>query len=149
MWRFGGLYSDVKPPPKMIAFSLWRFFKTAHWFAGHGERDIGGISTQSSLEVRENWKRLAANGYFAFAPRSEFAEEWVKRVRTKMDYHLEELERWGHENTGRGPVLEDDIFEGYPIRWAELQGELFHQLQFEFCFPAKLWLPRPSSRPYL
>lgn len=149
MLTVGGLYSDVKSPPRMIQRSLRKFLQSPSFFAGHPELDIGGISPQSPVYVRENWRLLAGNTHFAFKPGTDFAAEWVHRVELKMDEHGSSLANWGQINPGRGPVDNDSKFDDYPIRWSELQGELFHKLQFDFDFPATLSLPRPSSRAYL
>ena len=148
MARLGGFYSDVKPPPRYIRFHLQRFSNSSKLCAGHRELDISGISLFSPTEVRESWAKLAGNTHFAFKPGTDFANEWVSRVEKKMNEHAERLEKWGVVDPGRGPTDDEPLFRDYPIRWAELQGELFHQLQYDFDFPISLTLPRPSSRPY-
>lgn len=149
MLNFGGLYTDLKPPPVGISFSLRvAAARKSSSFFGYRELSPGGVSARSAPEVRENWERLAGNGMFAFRKGSDFAEIWADRVEEVMDRHLPQLLR-GKENLGRGPTEGDPAFTNYPIRWAELQGELFHQLQHDTGYPANLILPHPRMNRYL
>ena len=149
MWRYGGLYSDIKPPPKLIEAALWRLNSSETTFAGYREIGIHGVPKVCPPHVRKNWRRLAGNGHFYFRAGSKFAFQWMNRVEQIINEKSGLLQNPRHLNLGRYPVSESEKIDSYPLRWAELQGEVFHSLQAEWNYPARLCLPRPILKDYL
>ena len=84
------------------------------------------------------------NGLFVVRPGTYFAVEWTARVTKVMDSHFETLDSLRSVNLGRGAQGTSDDLNDYPIRWSELQGEIFYQLQADFDFPGIPRMPPPS-----
>lgn len=149
MFKFGGLYTDVKPPPPGVTVAFQNFLSSGRQAAGYAEKNRRDVPRYCSRWVRLNWRRLAGNGYFAFTPHTDFALNWMERVSRVMDKHLVGLQDFDLPHLGRGPVFSEQRWNGYPLRWAELQGEVFHQLQADFRFPVGLSFPYPIVHDYL
>lgn len=145
----GGVYTDVKPIPPFFKLGLIRFLNSGSFLGGYGERSRGGVSLDSNLNAKQNWRRLVGNGHFAMLPHSEFSAEWVRRVSRVMDDNYDRLVEFGIRDAPRGPSPSDATFNSYPLKWADLQGRIFHDLQADFGFPAKKCFPRPVMRNYL
>lgn len=72
-------------------------------------------------------KKLLVNGWFIGRPHSKFCEEWYKRVNQHMDQIYEKLKQ--KPGTEKSSLIEND--PNYALRWAEIQGEIFHQLCYD------------------
>lgn len=140
MYNFGGAYSDVKP----VNWD-WRSYLDSLEsdsqdidFYGSPETSEGSIAGDEAL--KKQWQYLVSNCAFIFRPGSEFAQEWNLRVNQVLDMHLGRLR--DHPGTYHPRAVASGIHayswkdwnrapRGYPLRWAEIQGEIFHQLQSE------------------
>jgi hypothetical protein len=149
MYRFGGLYSDIKPPPPRIVSKTVRTIRRGVSFAGYQEVGFNGVPPACGDAVRKHWRKLAGNGHFFFQPGTDFAREWFSRVNSALDVKLERLENDSHIGLERFPIRNGSNVETYPFRWAEIHGEIFQPLQAEFGYPAELLLPRPVVKGYI
>lgn len=149
MFHLGGVYTDIKPLPYFFKPSLMRFWASGSYLGGYGERNQGGVSLYCSEETRQGWRNLLGNGHFVMRAGSDFAHEWNRRVLLTLDSYLDLLREFGRLDLPRGPIPGSPEFEGYPLRWAALQGEIFHEVQKDFGFPGFKCLPRPRMRSYL
>lgn len=149
MFRYGGLYSDIKPPPRGIFAKTVRAVKRGVPFAGYREVSFSGVPPACTLDVRKNWRRLAGNCHFYFQPGTIFARHWNERVQLALDDKIEALQDDQHLGLERFPTRDGSTLETYPFRWAEIHGEIFQSLQAEFDYPAELLLPRPVLKDYL
>jgi hypothetical protein len=140
MFHYGGGYADIKS----LAWH-WRPYLEA-LESDSVEIDFYGSPEQSPMGVaggeylRPHYRSLVSNGAFIFRPHTPFAREWKARVARVLDAHLDlvlkrpgtyhpravvtGIHSYGRLDFRRGP-------RGYPLRWAEIQGEIFHPLQFE------------------
>jgi len=136
MHHFGGGYSDIKLTGYnwLPAFSALENSDADG--AGYTELGPGCVAVHPSSDgpaLRAAYKKLIGNAAFLFKKRSSFTTEWFKRVNNTLDEKMDLLK----ENPSRHPqdVLEMQFSDGtvskYPLRWAEIQGEIFHQLTFE------------------
>ena len=140
MYHFGGGYADIKP----FRWNWRPFFDELE--RDSDDVDFFGSPEQSKesvaggTEVQVHWRSLVSNCAFVFKPQTKFAAEWRQRVHQALDGHLAALRlhpgtyhpravasgihSYGWLDLRRGP-------RGYPLRWAEIQGEIFHKLQIE------------------
>jgi hypothetical protein len=149
MYRYGGLYSDIKPPPARIFSRSLKAVRREVSFAGYREVGFHGVPPACGDTVRRNWRKLAGNGHFYFQPGTEFAREWVARVNRALDLKIEALANDAHLKLERFPIRNGSTITSYPFRWAEIHGEIFQPLQAEFGYPAVLLLPRPVVKDYI
>ena len=134
---YGGGYADIKPYTKDNNWS--QCFDIMN-----NDPKIQVIGTPESLEwatftlkntiyktadIKQQVAKLLCNGWFICRPHTKFTEEWYKRVQQKMDERYNDLKLH--------PAI--DIFGktgNYPLRWGEMQGEIFHQLLLDYYDPA-------------
>lgn len=94
--------------------------------------------------LRKNWFKLIGNCAYICRPRTPFTEEWYNLVIKCLDKNLEKLKISPAKNPR-------ERFEegGYPIRWAQLHGEIFHKLVFKYNSHVNNSLPRFINTDYL
>ena len=118
---YGGGYADIKffcsNNNWAQCFDTFSIDKNVE-IIGQAECHNGSPIVQ--LNSIDNLKMLVSNGWFICRPHSRFTEEWHRRVQLKMDQRQDIL--------ARHPATTPYGGNGYPMRWAELQGEIFHQL---------------------
>lgn len=126
MHHFGGGYSDIKyfEPQNnwRLCFDIMDAFPQIQ-VIGQPElingTPIGAFNNPFAVA------KLLINCFFICRPHSEFTTAWYKKLIDRMDEYLPKLET--HPAT--------DAFgrnEGYPVPWAALMGELFHETNMEF-----------------
>lgn len=122
---YGGGYADIK-----------RYHKGNGWDRAFdeinrdenidiiGDREIHGGSPIREYNKEPYLSQVLCNGCFICRPYTDFTREWFRRVEQKMDERLSLL---------RCHPAKDvfGINPDYPLRWAELQGEIFHKLLVE------------------
>lgn len=89
-----------------------------------GDREIYGGSPIREYNQEPYLSQVLCNGCFICRPDTDFTREWFRRVEQKMDEKLSLLK----EHPAKDPFGTND---DYPLRWAELQGEIFHKLLVE------------------
>ena len=77
--------------------------------------------------IFKSWDKLVQNGAYLMRPRNAFTKDWLDNLHARLDakYTLLKL------NPAPFPRCcpKGANTQGYPIRWAELHGEIFHVLQ--------------------
>lgn len=135
MYHHGGAYSDLKP--YWISFGEYAArLESASWdFVGSPERGAYGLA----IEPKMHFSNYVSNGAFIFKPYTDFAHEWRLRVEEILNQHSEQLavnpgtyHPRAVKGGAHGADSNPDFPSGYPFRWAQLQGEVFHQMQEEF-----------------
>ena len=137
MYHYGGAYVDLKPIKlrfgrffRKLAQSRAEFCGSPEWF----EDAVAGDSVMKSA-----YSEFASNGIFIFKKMTPFAREWLTRSERLLDYKYDSLVICHEKQFGRAelPLESSPHFDflktppDYPLRWAELMGEIFHQLQWE------------------
>lgn len=89
-----------------------------------GDREIHGGSPINEYNQEPYLSQVLCNGCFICRPNTDFTREWFRRVEQKMDEKFLLLK----EHPAKDPFGTND---DYPLRWAELQGEIFHKLLIE------------------
>lgn len=127
MHVYGGAYSDIKENLHSWRPCFNRLNNSDKWILGYPEIAPSGAAafdTNVKKILRINYYRLIGNGCFICKPQTPLTTEWFKRVNQLLDENFELLK----ENPGN--MWGDNI--GYPLRWAAVQGEIFHPLIYEF-----------------
>lgn len=136
MHYYGGGYTDVK-----ITTRPWQGFfealaqsdklalgyqELAHGIP-HVEGPFGDV-------LRASHKELIGLCAFIFRGQTELTYEWLIRTEMLLDAKLAQLERSPaqHPQDQTGVTLPNGQTSTYPLRWAELLGEIFHPLIYKF-----------------
>ena len=124
MHHFGGGYADIKMYTKdnnwVQSFSLINKDKRIDIIGTHEVINGTPFGQFNNSIDRE---KLLGNGFFIVRKNTEFTTEWYDRVVDVLDKRLPELRQ--------NPAIEPFGGKGYPLRWAEVQGEIFHKLIME------------------
>jgi hypothetical protein len=134
MHHYGGGYADIK----LLNFDWNPYFEILDnsdaWAMGYPEVQAMDVAVdpndQMTNDIRSSYASLIGNCNYIFKPNTPFTREWKKHLHVKLDEKLPEL----RANPGRHPqefknaMFSDGTFSRYPLRWAEILGEIFHRL---------------------
>ena len=124
MHHFGGGYADIKMYTKdnnwVQSFSLINKDKRIDVIGTH---EVINGSPFGQFNNPIDREKLLGNGFFIVRKNTEFTTKWYDRVLSVLDKRLPELRQ--------NPATEPFGGKGYPLRWAEVQGEIFHKLIME------------------
>lgn len=128
----GGGYTDIK----QCDFDWNPYFKiledTNNWCIGYSE--IPGGSASTNEHIRNSYKELIGNGMYIFKKRTPLTEDWYRCLQTKMDEKYESLKQnpavYPREFIGSTEYSENG--SKYPLRWAEILGEIFHDVLYKY-----------------
>lgn len=121
MHHFGGGYADIKPYSR---YNNWkRCFDYINKFPE--VEIVGSHEVPNGAALLENrnpidTEKLLCTSFFICKPHTEFTQEWYSLLLSKMEEKKEELQK--------NPALSPFGGERYPLRWAELLGEIYHSL---------------------
>lgn len=135
MYHYGGGYTDIKQTTK-----AWGRFFTAleaspHWALGYTElaHGIPHLTGERGDTIRAAHRELIGLCAFIFRKHSPLASAWFAQANALLDAKREALSRepgkFALDQTGL--VLPDGTASAYPLRWAELLGEILHPLFYE------------------
>lgn len=128
MHFYGGGYADIKNYSKNNNWSeCFKLINENEHIEIIGQKEIVGGSPLENLNHSGHINKIIANGYFIARKNSDFTNCWYKKLTQKLDEKYEILKN----NPSKDPL--DRSLE-YPIRWAELCGEILHQIEFDFYF---------------
>ena len=120
----GGGYMDVKEAlgPWVDCFDELK--NSDKWMCGYRMQgpDIAYIPH------RDYWYDLVGVGAFICKPHTPLTEEWYSEMLKVLDSRLEELKQKPSRYTNDSTWTDS----GYPIRWAELLGEVFHNISYKY-----------------
>lgn len=139
MHHHGGGYCDLKP----ITQSWVPFFECLEaadesiWMVGYAEIGTHGVAvpheiegTQAAEDLRQSYGRLIGNGAYLSRRRNPLTTEWYNQLLAKMDRYADELEK--HPANPSYPRTHKEGPWGYPIRWSEILGQIFHPLCLKY-----------------
>ena len=127
MHHYGGGYTDIKQhtQPWKPAFNLLR--DSGSWVVGYrevGKRGVAPVGGRLGGLLRKNWRLLIGNCSYICKPYTSFTYDWYTEQHRRLDGFYDRLV----ENPGN--VMGDN--EGYPIRWTEILGDIFHPLCLKY-----------------
>ena len=91
---------------------------------GEKETDRATISWYAKCSYEEGIKRCIRTGFFIAKPYSQFTTQWFKLVNNVLDSNLERLRQHPSTHPLGG--------SRYPLRWAQLLGEIVVRQEYEF-----------------
>ena len=112
----------------------------------YGREKLKGIQGDCCQVVKDGWPHLISNGAYICRPKTPLTTKWLSLVESHLDAKYDELVA-NPAPTARCCSGDYDT-QKYPFRWAEIHGEAFHPMQFEFQEHIKGGLPRWRTRPY-
>lgn len=138
MFHYGGAYSDVKPYTFAWEPYLQRLERSKKAFIGQRQFRLTGLSVRARMPY---WLYVC-DSYFAFKPGTDFAREWLRRVQELVVSNSEMLrnhpgtydpraKRIRQVKISSARYSDTSQYEGYPFGWMDLQGKIFHPLQYE------------------
>jgi len=125
----GGGYSDVKPL-KQSWSEAFKMLSKRDSFLGLGYREVGkhGVAVVDDenlyKKMTDNYRLLIGCCSFIFKPHTFFTREWLFAVEDVLSRKYDMLKY------NRGNIMGDN--EGYPLRWTEIMGNIFHPLCFKY-----------------
>jgi hypothetical protein len=151
MHFYGGAYSDIKTiNDSWVKASEKLLSSDNHWICGYPEFDQGGVPKLddpiNDIMVRKNWNKLIGNGAFICKPNTPLTNEWYSNLLKMMDKNLQSLKTYPARN-----IFETDKARKtsrYPLRWAEVQGMIFHPLIYKYQTHVLNVLPMFSLKDY-
>ncbi len=146
MLHIGGGYYDIKHPTEPWSKYFYMFEDPNVWMIGVPEEKIGMAKSPIVEYDEDNYKRCITNSWFISRRNNPIMKEIHDMQNKILDKHMEKLKTnpppserccFNHEN-------------GYPLRWAEILGELTSQVvPTYFDNHVKAIIKKPSVRDYL
>jgi hypothetical protein len=135
MHHYGGGYTDVKHTTKRWE-GFFRALEASDKLAlGYVEvpHGIPHLSGEAGDRIRRAHAELIGLCAFIFKRRTALTGAWLERTERLLDAKLPELRASParHPMDQTGVRLPDGSISTYPLRWAELLGEIFHPLIHE------------------
>jgi hypothetical protein len=133
---YGGGYADIKMPTKSWVQAFDDLDAAGANMYGNGSREghakhLGyweGMTPALKTVVAKKHKQFLSNCNFVFRPHTPYTEAWYTAVQAKMDKHYAALKR----NYEAALTPKPNAGAIYPLRYVELQGEVFHRVMHNF-----------------
>jgi hypothetical protein len=148
MHHHGGGYSDVK----MLSFDWNPYFdeleRSDALAMGYREiraMDIAVVPNDPmAFEIKNHYAQLMGNGNYIFKPNTAFTREWMERLHLKLDEKFQDLKHnpARHPQEFKNARFIDGSVSNYPLRWAEILGEIFHKVCYLNRHNVLIELPR-------
>lgn len=136
MHHFGGGYTDIKLTTKHWQPFFEQLAESDKLALGYVELPHGIPHVQGELgdQLRQSHAELIGLCAFIFKKQSDLTKAWLDKTHALLDNKLEALQQHPaqHPLDQTGIVLPHGETSQYPLRWAELLGEIFHPLIFEY-----------------
>ncbi len=136
MHHFGGGYTDIKLTTRNWSNFFFKLKESDKLALGYQELEHGIPHLISDLgnEIRANYKLLIGLCAFIFKPGTLITNEWLSETNRLLDHKHEELLKYPakHPQDQTGVILPDGSISKYPLRWAELLGEVFHPIIYKY-----------------
>lgn len=150
MHNYGGAYCDIKFIQDSW-LSAYQDLNNSNCYI-NGYREVNFLQTAKGRGLLKdiwlslNFFRVIGNGAFICEPNTIFTEQWIRRVHEILDYKYELL-KLNPANEARdfyNKLIHENLKSSYPLRWAELCGEIFHPLCLKHSNKILKTLPTPN-----
>lgn len=121
----GGGYSDIKETTGSWLKPYYDFLKSDYLMCGYKEIGPNGVSYEP---YRNMWQEMIGCGSFICKPNTPLTNAWYNGMISVLNTKLEEIKL--HPSTFPQDCIGSG--SGYPIRWSEILGEVFHKLCYEY-----------------
>lgn len=147
---YGGGYSDIK-----YINNSWKDCEKILtnndniWGIGYEEIGPGGVAeipdnTELNSILHKEWYKLIGAGAYMFKPNTPLTKEWYGNMMSLMDKIYPQLVKYPSKSPQQLYTKEYP----YPLRWAQLLGEIFHPIVHKYFSHTLNILPRPSFEDY-
>jgi hypothetical protein len=144
MHFIGGGYQDIKVPGGDWNRAFDELINDESKFLnGYHEPNQWGV-TVADDSVKALWKELPGNGAYIVRPMTEFTTTWYDNLIKVMDSKLEELKKHPATNPSATP----ETSPGYPVKWSEILGDIFHPLAAKYVGRFLFTVPTPHFTNY-
>lgn len=154
MHYYGGGYSDIKFNPICWKTAWDNFLKSDKLICGYAETHPEHIAPQQykhlDLEMKQNFYKLIGNCCYLAKPQSIITKDWFEEVNRILDSKLDDLENnpSSFPQDTKGYIKSDGSVSGYPLRWAEICGEVFHRVIYKYKNYVDYSLSTPVTHDY-
>lgn len=129
MYHYGGGYCDIKHINKSWKKSFHRLNKNNdHWIIGYRELGKNGVGNCSDKNFEAHMKKhfflLIGNCAYIFKKNTPFAKEWLESVHQILDQQYNNLQMNPGNTMGNN--------SGYPLKWSQILGDIFHPLCLKY-----------------
>ena len=136
MHHYGGGYTDIKQTTTSWPQFFERIRQSDALALGYQELAHGMPHLSGSLgdEIKSKYAELIGLCAFIFKKRSELTTQWFNQTHELLDIKYDELESNPalHPQDQTGMQFSENSYSKYPLRWAELLGEVFHPIIFHY-----------------
>lgn len=138
MYHHGGAYADIKANALLHWSPFFKDFAGSEaWVYGAREGNEGGVAcmpeklkilnlSMPCADVKRHYKKMLSNGAYIFKAHTPFARDWLRENNNRLDELSDSLQRHPSPEPGRCCLRQDP--KGYPVRWTEFHGDIFHPL---------------------
>ena len=141
MHFYGGGYSDIKQTTGSWSSSFDELESSDAFCIGYPEIPGGTASTVPP----ETWVHLIGNCAYICKPGTPFTKEWYDGLIEKMEAKSTLLSTF--PAMGPRDCMENQL--GYPLRWTELLGNIFHPLVLRYRTYMRRSLPPSVFHTYM
>lgn len=135
MHHYGGGYADIKCTNRTWGEFFDLLEKSEKQALGYQElpHGIPHVTGELGDRIRACHHELIGLCAFIFKRYSPLTEVWLQKTNDLLDQKLALLKQFPaqHPLDQVGVILPDGSKSSYPLRWAEMLGEIFHPLIFE------------------
>ena len=136
MHHFGGGYTDIKQTTASWHPFFDQLENSKSYALGYRELAHGmpHLSGESGDQIRASHNELIGLCAFIFKRNTELTHSWLDQTNLLLDKKLHLL----IENPAQHPLDQKDVIlpngeiSKYPLRWAEMLGEIFHPLIYNY-----------------
>jgi len=136
MHHYGGGYTDIKQTTKKWGVFFDQLKNSSRLALGYQElaHGIPHLNNLLGDEIRKNHMDVIGLCSFIFKKNSSITSKWYSDTNALLDRKLSELIEFPaqHPQDQFSVILPDNSVSKYPLRWAELLGEIFHPIIYKF-----------------
>ena len=131
MYHYGGGYADIKNFYYSWTPAFEKLEQSDAYVIGYPEVGFWGVANRSIKngalkdDLRCHWRYLIGNGAYICRPHTRMMAEWHSEAKRRLVELTDELRK--HPATD--PFGQN---HGYPVRWSELLGGIFHPLCLKY-----------------
>lgn len=156
MHHHGGGYSDIK----RIDFDWNPYFTKIildndAWAIGYPEIGPEGVAAPPGMaeELRREWSKLIGHGAYIFKSNTALTLEWYAKLHQELDRNLHALrthparhprDRYKKKPENKLLGISGLYRSKYPLRWAQILGEICHPLFLKYTHTIRNELPPPG-----
>lgn len=136
MHHYGGGYTDIKLTTKKWGGFFDEIERSEMWALGYTELPHGIPHVEGAFGdlLRKSHADLIGLCAFIFKKNTRLTSTWLAQTERLLDAKLPLLKQFPaqHPLDQSGVILPTGEPSCYPLRWAEMLGEIFHPLVYEY-----------------